>query len=217
MRSQHVDKFNHDPLAAGYDLDVRDEAQLVRAGYDEALNWVARTASRLEGLSVLELGTGSGNLATRLTNYRELTCVDISEKMMELAKHKLSHANNVEYTISDLLQFFDVTDKTFDCIVSTYAIHHLTEDEKMFLFEKIYFHLNAGGSFICGDVMFENEQAKQDLLKKYIEEDIQQVIHDIHDEFFWDLSAARKKWQSLGGKVEVKRFSELSWGIHATK
>jgi hypothetical protein len=41
MRSKHVDKFNHDQDAPGYDQDILNEAHPIRAGYGELLDWVA--------------------------------------------------------------------------------------------------------------------------------------------------------------------------------
>lgn len=44
MRSAHADMFNHDPEAAGYDQDVRNEADPIRAAYQDVLNWVITEA-----------------------------------------------------------------------------------------------------------------------------------------------------------------------------
>ena len=46
-----------------------------------------------------------------------------------------------------------------------------------------------------------------------------QLIHvqDISEEFFWDLETDRRSLRDAGFDVEVTRFSELSWGVAATK
>lgn len=41
IRSEHADVYNHNPWAADYDDDVRDEQNPIRAGYDACLTWVA--------------------------------------------------------------------------------------------------------------------------------------------------------------------------------
>jgi hypothetical protein len=41
MRSKYADYFNHDADAAGYDQDVQNERDPIRAGYRAVLRWVA--------------------------------------------------------------------------------------------------------------------------------------------------------------------------------
>ena len=43
MRSQFVDKFNHDDEATGYDEDVADEGNPIREGYAALLRDMGRT------------------------------------------------------------------------------------------------------------------------------------------------------------------------------
>ncbi len=45
MRSHHADTFNHDEWAAGYDADVADETNPIRAGYQATLEWVVERAA----------------------------------------------------------------------------------------------------------------------------------------------------------------------------
>ena len=59
--------------------------------------------------------------------------------MLDIAKKKLE-GKNIEFKESDLLGFFDDLGRNedIDTVMSTYAIHHLTQEEKHILFEKIY-------------------------------------------------------------------------------
>ena len=66
MRSRHVDHFNHDTEVDGYDDDVADESNPVRNGYDATLDWVIEHAAVGRDDVVVDLGTGTGNLAARL-------------------------------------------------------------------------------------------------------------------------------------------------------
>ncbi len=65
MRSRFADTFNHDADAPGYDKDVSNEVDPIRAGYTALLDWTARSARIDQRHDVLELGAGTGNL-TRL-------------------------------------------------------------------------------------------------------------------------------------------------------
>jgi protein-L-isoaspartate O-methyltransferase len=66
MRSANADIFNHDTEAAGYDHEVRNEADPIRAGYQEVLGWVVQQAQIFPTSRVLELGSGTGNLSALL-------------------------------------------------------------------------------------------------------------------------------------------------------
>jgi putative AdoMet-dependent methyltransferase len=217
MRSQFADKFNHDEDAAGYDLDVRNEADPIRAGYAELLDWVIQTADTDADSVVLDLGTGTGNLAQRLPAFRQLICVDISKEMLQLAQEKLAAVTGVRYVEADLLEFFERTGSHFDAIISTYAIHHLTETEKPLLFEKIAQRLQPGGIAVFGDLMFENAAACERYLEYCRNTARAELADAIEDEFFWNVESACQHLRRLGLDPNTRRFSDLSWGIAATK
>ena len=65
MRSRHVDHFNHDGEVHGYDEHVADESNPVRNGYSATLDWVIEQAAAGPADTVVDLGTGTGNLAQR--------------------------------------------------------------------------------------------------------------------------------------------------------
>ncbi|KHO60894.1 SAM-dependent methyltransferase, partial [Thermoanaerobacter sp. YS13] len=46
----------------------------------------------------------------------------------------------------------------FDYIISSYAIHHLTDDEKVELITKLLKNLKDNGAIIFGDVAFRNTE-----------------------------------------------------------
>ena len=91
MRSKHVDDYNHDEWAEGYDADVSQEDNPIRAGYDALLDWVIQVADIRPDSRVLELGSGTGNLTVRIPVCGDLVCVDISQRMEEVARPKLAH------------------------------------------------------------------------------------------------------------------------------
>ena len=215
MRSRNADRFNHDEDAAGYDRDVLNEADPIRAGYDALLDWVAARAEAGSGSRVLELGAGTGNLSGRLPACAELVCVDVSDEMAKIARNKLARREGVRWVCADLLEYFDAPGAPFDSVISSYAIHHLVEDEKQQLFGRIASRLARGGRAAFGDLMFENAEAARDLLDSYRASGRGVLADEIEDEFFWDVSSAVAGLESRGLAVETRRFSELSWGIAA--
>jgi putative AdoMet-dependent methyltransferase len=215
VRSRHVDEFNHDELAARYDADVLDEADPIRAGYADVLRWTVERAEISPASSVVDLGCGTGNTSALIPAARHLTCVDISRKMMALARPKLAHLASVEYVQADLLEFFDEA-REFDRLISTYAVHHLTEGEKGVLLERVAASLAPDGVAVFGDLMFADRAAGAALAEKYAE--WPEVFESFEEEHYWNLDSTAAMAEAAGCVIkETRRFSDLSWGIRVER
>lgn len=201
-RSRHADRFNHDDDADGYDDEVKDERHPIRAGYGAVLDWVAEGARG----NVLDLGVGTGNLAARLPGGCQVTGVDISARMLSLARAKLPDADLVR---DDLLAYAHDAPGPWDTVVSTYALHHLEDDEKEALLRVLAAKLTPGGRIAVGDLMFA-DAAERDALC----EERPPLRDAVAEEYFWLVDRARG-W--FDGPVEVERFSALSWGIRTPR
>jgi putative AdoMet-dependent methyltransferase len=97
--------------------------------------------------------------------------------------------------------------------VSTYAVHHLPEPEKLLLFRRIRAALAPGGRAVFGDLMFGDLAARERALAEHAADP--SVADAIREEFFWDLATAVPALERLGFAVETRRFSDLSWGVAA--
>lgn len=138
MRSTHADAFNHDDEADTYDSEVRSERDPIRAAHYEVLEWVAKNAGITSSSRLLELGSGTGNLSIRIARCGRLICVDLSERMEAVARSKLHHISNRRFIKADILEVFDYQIAPIDSVISTYTVHHLTDEEKRMLFEKVF-------------------------------------------------------------------------------
>ncbi len=217
MQSQHVDFFNHDPWAAGYDEHVRNEADPIRTGYEAVLDWTVTNAQIGPAAVVVDLGMGTGNTAQRIVAAKEVIGVDISTNMLALAKAKLAHLP-VRFVQADLLAFFNESDLHYDALVSTYAVHHLTEAEKTTLFAQIWRTLRPGGRAVFGDLMFANQLACAQLQAYYSSRGDTEMVETFAEEFFWFVDSATAVLQDIGFTlIEVQQFSTLSWGICVEK
>lgn len=220
MRSAFVDQFNHDEDAEEYDSDVLNEADPIRTGYQAVLDWVVAKSAIGTDSKVLELGSGTGNLTERLPPCARLLCVDISVEMTRIARQKLGAGRPIEFLCADLLEVFGDSMLTqaapLDCVLSTYAVHHLTANEKSILFEKIRSVLRPEGRVVIGDLMFADGEDKARILASYRQRGDSDLALEIEEEFFWTLDEDRRALEALGFVVEARRFSELSWGIAAS-
>jgi putative AdoMet-dependent methyltransferase len=223
VRSRHVDKFNHDLDAAGYDAEVCDESDPIRAGYAATLRWVADAAAVRENDRVLDLGSGTGNLTALIGPAAEIVCVDVSREMAAIARTKLDALDwaprtPLRWIEADLLEALDAVEGDFDAVVSTYAVHHLTEDEKTELFADLRFRLRPGGRAVFGDLMFASATARGAFLQRLRtagDAASLELAETIEDEFFWDLERAATELGNLGFAVKIRQVSELSWGVAA--
>jgi tRNA (cmo5U34)-methyltransferase len=104
-------------------------------------------------LRVLELGSGTGTLTALLLQsfpHARLLGLDLSPAMVSLARRKLGRwKDRVELRVAELDEI--PQGEPFDVIVSCLAIHHLTDERKQRLFERVFGALNPGGYFGDGD------------------------------------------------------------------
>jgi putative AdoMet-dependent methyltransferase len=216
-RSANADIFNHDTEAADYDNDVRNEADPIRTGYRDVLRWVIREAQITPSSRVLELGSGTGNLSELIASCGELVSVDVSENMEAIAKRKVRHLTNRRFIKADILEVFTQELGEFDAVISTYTVHHLTDQEKQRLFALVFGHLLPSGSAVFGDLMVQNSSEKEAKIRQYLTEGDQATAQAISEEFFWSLDTAIGGLERLGFDVKARRFSDLSYGVIARK
>lgn len=150
-----------DPWAESYDDDVVSQDTFPFAGYRDVLETVVNLAAVKAGMSVLDLGTGTGNLASRFARQGcELWCTDFSEAMLAKARAKLPSAHFVQH---DLRAAWPAAlDRRFDRILSAYVFHHFELDRKVELCrELITRRLAPGGKLIVADISFADQKAMQ--------------------------------------------------------
>ena len=217
MRSANAELFNHDSEAADYDQDVRSESDPIRVGYRDVLLWTIKEAQIQPVSRVLELGSGTGNLSQLITSCAELVAVDVSEKMEAIARSKLSHLSSRRFIKADILEVFAHRLGLFDVVISTYAIHHLVDQEKQRLFELVFTSLLPGGRAVFGDLMVQNAEQKQEKVQHYLLNGDQNTGQAITEEFFWLIDLAVSQLEALGFEVKTTRFSDLSYVILAEK
>lgn len=107
---------------------------------------------------ILDLGAGTGlELIHVFELYPEIkvTVIDITENMLE-ELNKRDFADNVETICGD---FFEVEfGSEYDAVISTSALHHFKEEEKLILYKKILNCLKNGGKFInCDKIALTQE------------------------------------------------------------
>lgn len=106
-------------------------------------------------VAVMDVGCGTGTIASRIKeNFpnAKITCLDLAENMIEMARIKMREYNNVSYIVDDFSHF--VFERKYDAIVSSLALHHLaTDEDKKRFYKKAFDHLTNRGVFYNADVV----------------------------------------------------------------
>ncbi len=100
---------------------------------------------------VLDLGCGTGGHALALANLGfRVTGLDLSERMLSLAKIKALKANLTVSWVRGQLQNFKIPQR-FDAVICMFSvIDYLTKDEDLNrMLKDVHAHLRPGGVFIC--------------------------------------------------------------------
>ncbi len=113
-------------------------------GESALLEFVPSTARR-----ILDLGTGDGRLLAMVKlDHPNATAVaiDFSPVMIDAARSRFANDSSVTVLSHDLdLSLPDLG--SFDAVVSSFAIHHVTHQRKRALYAEIYDLLDPGGVF----------------------------------------------------------------------
>jgi tRNA (cmo5U34)-methyltransferase len=112
---------------------------------------------KTEKLKFLDLGCGTGNLAQKIISgypRAQITCLDMAENMLKMARVKLGRNPNVSFWQGDIRDF-DYSGK-YDAIVSSMALHHIEGREKTAFYRRLRKALKNGGVFITVDIFLSS-------------------------------------------------------------
>lgn len=106
-----------------------------------------------EPLRVIDLGCGTGTVALRVKQRfprARITCLDLAENMLALARAKLASYDGIEFEQGDFLAY--PLKGPYDAAVSSLALHHLqTDEDKRNFYRRLYAALVPGAVFWTAD------------------------------------------------------------------
>lgn len=185
-----LDKNGFDLWADDYDktVDISDEENAYPfAGYKDVLGSIFQIIMEKQNAIVLDIGFGTGTLTTKLYEYGcSIYGQDFSSRMIELASNKMPGAHLYQGDFAQGLAE-PLRRQSYDFIVATYSMHHLTDEQKIALLHTLYDCLNENGQILMGDVAFktreELEQCRQAAGDEWDDEEIYFIADELKSVF----------------------------------
>lgn len=144
----HIKKA-FDAVATEYDAQREFVIPQMREYYGAAV-WAAESPN--PSPRILDVGAGTGLLSALLLDKyptATLTLLDISEKMLAVARVRFKGRDNVRFFVGDYSEA-DLGGP-YDLVCSALSIHHLERDGKRRLFCRIHDALVPDGLFVNAD------------------------------------------------------------------
>ena len=153
------DSSEFDSWAKSYDSEVLEsdkKGSFPFAGYQKLIEALYGEITKKSSSRVLDVGIGTGVLSYML--YEKGHCIagtDYSIEMLRISQEKMPNAELIQWDFTKEAPD-SIKNKKFDFIVSTYALHHLSNDEKLRLIPELLTFLDVGGVLYIGDIGFAN-------------------------------------------------------------
>ena len=166
-------KQSFDEGAGKYDRQRRMVIPCFNDFYQTAIDLIPFGSS--DSFSLLDLGAGTGLLTASIISVfpnATATLMDLSEKMLEKAQKRFSSNKRVNFLAWDYSH--SPLPEEYQLIVSAMSIHHLSNDEKKWLYQRVFDALKCDGIFINADLVKgetdKTEQIYHDMWMNWIQE-----------------------------------------------
>jgi len=202
-----------DMWANGYDKQVQlsdNNNEYPFAGYKEVMNTIYSAVMKKSPTTVLDVGIGTGTLALKLyEGGNAITGVDFSREMLEIAKAKMPGANLYQFDFAHGLPS-QLAQEKYDFIISTYALHHLTDSAKVAFIKSLLNHLNSDGSIFIGDVGFPtarelNKCKEQHSPDDWDDDEYYFVFPEIAQKLKDSCTVSHTQLSHCGGVLEIRK------------
>jgi putative AdoMet-dependent methyltransferase len=194
-----IAQFNH--WAHSYDQELETPTSTFPfAGYSQVLSTLWEKARVTPGMTVVDLGVGTGNLSRLFVESGcQVLGVDFSSEMLAKAKAKLPQVELVQADLT-LDEWPVALSRRFDRIVSNYTFHEFPLETKTHILSRLARNnLGDEGRIVIGDIAFPTASDRQR---------VKEELADIwEDEYYWVTVEARDALEPVGWKLEYVQVS----------
>ncbi|WNV05205.1 class I SAM-dependent methyltransferase [Candidatus Methylospira mobilis] len=118
--------------------------------------------------SFLDAGCGDARFIPALLEaggFRHYTGLDLSAVSLELAAQNLTALEarglSIRLLQMDMLSGLEAITETFDTVFSSFALHHLTHEDKQEFFKRCFSVLNPGGLLVVVDTLRTETESRE--------------------------------------------------------
>lgn len=213
-----TDRWGFDEWAKSYDEDVYDTArpdQFTFRDYDRVLDRIVEYGDLPHNnySRVLDIGIGTGNLARRfLAIGVTVTGIEPSSKMSEICRQRYP-----EITVmpGDFLNI-PLSPQSVDLIVSSYAFHHLTPEEKEKAIMEMKRALKPGGRIVIADLMFRNAAERKRIESGYRKAGKDEIPEEYAEEYPGYVDDLKSAFTAAGFTFSGEQLTEAVWIIRGS-
>jgi putative AdoMet-dependent methyltransferase len=196
----------YEETVSGLDLEYKE----VFENYEKILQTVALKSKG----TVLEFGVGTGNLTEKLISMgRVVYGVEPSKAMREKTKTRFT---DFQLYDGDFITFPELPGKV-DSIVSTYAFHHLTDEEKDEALKVYSTLLDDQGKVVFADTAFVNEENRDERHRIVKEQGFENLLADLKREYYTTLETLERLFEKNGFQVTFEKMNSYVWLMEAVK
>jgi len=197
---------SYDDTVVGHDMEYLE----VFSHYEQILDLVV---ARSHG-HVVEFGVGTGNLTQKLRlKGLAVTGIEPSPSMRKISVEKLG--DDALILDGDFLHYPNI--ENIDTIVSTYAFHHLTDDEKAIAIAGYSKLLSKSGKIVFADTMYETEEDYNCAIVKAKTEGFHSLAKDLETEYYTTIPVLKHIFEKNGFSVSFTKCNEFVWLMEGVK
>ncbi|KKB72980.1 MULTISPECIES: class I SAM-dependent methyltransferase [Bacillus] len=198
---------SYDDTVVGHDLQYKE----VFRNYDGILEDVVKRS----GSKVIEFGVGTGNLTAKLIAAgKNVYGIEPSKSMRDIAVSKLPKGALV--SDGDFLDF-PAPPFSPDTIVSSYAFHHLTNDEKREAVRRYGKMLAKHGKIVFADTVFKDRDSYISAIQDAKNRGFYQLAEDLETEHYPTISEMETIFTSEHFSIAFQKHNDFVWVMEAAK
>jgi len=215
--SELEDRWSFNDWAKTYDKDIRDETlegNWIYENYESVLDKIVEYSELSENdySIVLDIGVGTGNLAGRfLERNLSVIGIDPSKEMRKICIEKYPELQVNEGNFLNI----PIISGSVDIIVSSYAFHHLTQEQKETSIVEMRKVLKPKGRIVIADLMFKNTNKEGEIKESLRKSGQMDVIEAIEDEYFGSFDELNKVFRGEGFSFRGEQLTPFVWIFQA--
>lgn len=209
------DRWGFDDWAKTYDEDVAEAAQTddwMFHDYHRVLDQVVELCELSESdcPTVLDIGVGTGNLASRFVD-RGLTVIGIDPSLEMRRICQLKHGR-VQVKEGHFLKI-PLPSKSIDLLVSSYAFHHVEPEHVERTVAEIKRVLKPRGRIVIADLMFRNRADRERVMLMLRQSGRETIAEELDEEYPALVDELSRSFRRVGFTLRSRQLTPSTWAI----